>query len=72
MPKSKKDRPSSTAGRTKGGNCQKSIIKTQYCRDSKFFKTDPLNYLKACKIINNEKGNQKSGWIEDYERELKS
>lgn len=65
MPKSRKDRPSSTAGKSKGSNCQKSILKTQHSKDSKMYKTDPINYAKVCHLVNQEKGNLANGspWI---------
>lgn len=42
---------SSTAGILKGDNCKKSPLKIRYARDSRFYKTDPLNYLAACAEI---------------------
>lgn len=42
---------SSTAGKMKGANCQKSIIKTQYCKDTRFYKKDPINYAKTCAVV---------------------
>lgn len=65
MPKSRKDRPSSTPGKVKGQNCQKSETKTRYSRDSRWYRTDPENYRKACAVINQEKGNSKSVWVGD-------
>lgn len=62
MPKSRKERPSSTPGKTKGGNCQKSENKTRYTRDTRWYRTDPKNYAKVCELINSEKGNLKSAW----------
>lgn len=58
MPKSRKLRPSSTPGRTKGDNCQRSQIKNQYSKDTKFYKKDPANYAAACAIIDEMKGNR--------------
>lgn len=52
MPKSKKLRPSSTPGKAKGDNCKKSVLKTRMAKDSKFYKTDPSNYMKAIQEIN--------------------
>lgn len=69
MPKSDKSRPSSTAGRSKGENCQRSQIKTLYAKDARFYKKHPANYMQACKLINKQKGNQKSGWIEEAEKD---
>lgn len=67
MPKSKKERPSSTPGRTKGSNCQKSQLKNQYAKDSRFYKNDPVNYAKVCHLVNQEKGNLSNGspWIKE-------
>ena len=65
--KSKKTGGSSTPGKSKGSNCQKSIIKTQAAKDNRFYKTDPVNYAKACHLINQEKGNMSNGspWIKE-------
>lgn len=60
MPKSRKLRPSSTPGRTKGPNCQRSQIKNLYAKDSKFYKKDPENYAAACAVIDSMKGNRLS------------
>lgn len=67
MPRSRKERPSSTAGRSKGSNCQRSILKTQYAKDCRFYKNDPKNYAKICDIVNQEKGNLANGspWIKE-------
>lgn len=51
MPKSRKLRPSSTPGRAKHANCQKNDIKTRYCKDTKWYKKDVENYIKACKYV---------------------
>jgi hypothetical protein len=64
MPKSRKLRPSSTPGRSKNENCQKSQTKNKYAKDTRWYKKDVINYAKACEHINNQKGNQKSGWID--------
>lgn len=68
MPKSRKLRPSSTPGKTKGENCQRSVTKNQYAKDSKWYKKDVANYMVACELINSQKGNQKSGWIEEAKK----
>jgi hypothetical protein len=65
MPRAKKDRGSSTPGKSKGFNCQRSQMKTQYAKDAKWYKKDVDNYMNACLIINAQKGNLKSGWIEE-------
>lgn len=69
MPKSRKNRPSSTPGKSKNSNCQKSQLKNQYVHDNRWYKKDIANYVKACKHINDQKGNSKSGWIDEYEKE---
>lgn len=69
MPKSRKQRPSSTPGKSKGFNCQRSELKTKYAKDSKWFKKDVANYMVACEIINAQKGNLKSGWIEEAKKQ---
>ena len=68
MPKSRKERPSSTPGRQKNENCQKSQLKNQYSKDTRWHKKDILNYIKACEHINSQKGNSKSGWIEELKK----
>lgn len=65
MPKSRKTRPSSTPGKSKNQNCQKSQLKNQYCTDSKWYKKDVVNYAKACQHINSYKGNSQSAWIKE-------
>jgi hypothetical protein len=65
MPKSRKERPSSTPGRQKNDNCQKSQTKNKYCNDTRWYKKDVENYRKACLLINSMKGNQKSAWAEE-------
>lgn len=49
--KGKAFKGSSTAGRMKGANCHKSQTKTQYCKDTRFYRNDPSNYEKICKQI---------------------
>lgn len=58
MPKSRKQRPSSTNGRTKGENCQRSQIKNLYAKDPRFYKKDPENYATACALVDSMKGNR--------------
>lgn len=48
MPKSRKLRPSSTPGISKGMNCKKTQLKMRLAKDTRFHKTDPLNYANAC------------------------
>lgn len=52
MPKSRKLRPSSTNGKDKAAGCKKSPLKIRMAKDSRFHKTDPLNYTKAIEEIN--------------------
>ena len=49
MPKSKGRHSSSTPGKAKGLNCQKTPLKVQLAKHSRFRKKDPLNYANACK-----------------------
>ena len=59
MPKSKKNngRGSSTAGKAKGANCQKSVLKTWYSKDTKAYRKNPTDWLSACIEVSNMKGN---------------
>ena len=58
MPKSKRERPSSTKGITKGWNCKKTILKTRMAKDSRFYKTGAFDeYDQACREIGQLKGN---------------
>ena len=59
MPKAKKKgkESSSTPGRQKGPNCQKSVLKTWYCKDTKAHKKNRTDWLNACKEVSNMKGN---------------
>lgn len=63
MPKSRKQRPSSTPGKQKQSNCHKSQLKNQYVTDPKWYKKDVVGYAKACQHINNQKGNSQSDWV---------
>ena len=58
MPKSRKERPSSTAGKTKGSNCQKSELKNLHAKDTKLYRTNPKLWKKACDAVDKEKGNR--------------
>lgn len=59
MPKSKKSaKGSSTAGKTKGSNCHRSQSKTRMSLDARWYRTDPIGYAKACKEIDDLKGNR--------------
>lgn len=60
MPKSRKLRPSSTPGRLKGANCQKSEKKNLFVHDTKLHKTNPklwLSVLQEVQDIQKAKGN---------------
>lgn len=63
MPKSKKERPSSTKGIAKGWNCKKTILKTRMAKDQRFYKksmagsTKASIYEQACLEIGTLKGN---------------
>ena len=75
MPKSRKQRPSSTAGRTKSENCQKSQLKNLHSKDTRLYRTNPKLYAAAARVvyvINAKKGTVgKSPWIEDIENQSK-
>lgn len=58
MPKSRKERSSSTPGRTKGSNCQKSDLKNLHANDTKLYKTNPKLWFKCCDAVDSEKGNR--------------
>jgi len=51
MPKSRKLRPSSTPGRTKGSNCHKTVAKNFVTLDTKGYKKDWALWLQGCKEI---------------------
>lgn len=52
-----KKRSSSTAGKMKGSNCQKSVAKTFVAKDTKGMKTDWALWMEGCRQISKEKGN---------------
>ena len=60
MPKANKKRGkgSSTSGKIKGKNCQRSQLKNLYSKDARIYKRDPATYEKACMEIASMKGNQ--------------
>jgi len=68
MPRASKTRGSSTPGRQKNSNCQKSQLKNQYCKDARWYKKDPVNYAKAAEHINSYKGNLQSAWTKEIIR----
>lgn len=49
--KKARGRGSETAGIKKGMNCQKTPRKVAYAKYSRFYKTDPTNYNKACQEV---------------------
>lgn len=57
MPKSRRLRPSSTPGRQKNSNCQKSVAKNFVTLDTKGYKKDPNLWLQGCIEISDMKGN---------------
>lgn len=69
MPKSRKTRPSSTAGRLKNANCQKSVLKNLHAKDARAYRTMPMTYAAAAREIysvNAAKGGiGKSPWIDE-------
>lgn len=69
MPKSRKTRPSSTPGKVKGENCHRSQTKNQYSKDPRWYRKDIANYMVACELVNSQKGNLKSGWIEEAKKQ---
>ncbi len=42
---------SSTPGKSKGANCQKSELKTQFAKDSRMYRTDPKKFAQAEEIV---------------------
>lgn len=69
MPKSRKLRPSSTSGRQKNANCQKSVAKNFVVNDTKGYKKDPALWLQGCKEISAMKGNFPTQEILELRRE---
>jgi len=68
MPKKNKlGRGSSTPGKLKGSNCQKSQLKNLHAKDSRLYPTNPFLYTKAAQPINKEKGNLINGspWVNE-------
>lgn len=54
---SSKKPSSSTPGRQKGSNCQKSVAKNFVTKDTKGYKKDANLWLQGCKEISGMKGN---------------
>lgn len=48
----KKGHASSTPGKLKGANCQKTPLKRMYANDSRLHKTNPKLFLAACDEVN--------------------
>ena len=48
---SEKKKSSSTAGKEKGANCQKSDLKVQFCKDGRMHKTNPKKFAQVEKIV---------------------
>jgi hypothetical protein len=57
MPKSRKLRPSSTPGKSKNSNCQKSVAKNYVVLDTKGYRKDIALWIQGCKEISAMKGN---------------
>lgn len=55
--RSNKKGSSSTPGKQKGQNCQRSISKNFVTKDTKGWKKDPNLWLQGCKEISSMKGN---------------
>lgn len=53
MPKSRKLRPSSTPGKSKGENCQRSQLKNLYSKDSRLHRTNPKLWRAAVMEVQN-------------------
>lgn len=66
MPKSRKQRPSSTPERSKGSNCQKSVLKTWYAKDTRAYKKNRADWLLACIEVSNQKGNLPTQEVIDH------
>lgn len=73
MPKSRKQRPSSTAGKVKSDNCHRSQLKNLHSKDPRLYRTNPALYAAAARVIytvNAKKGStHKSPWIEEIENQ---
>jgi hypothetical protein len=63
----KSTKGSSTPGRQKGSNCQKSQLKNLHSKDSRLYRTNPFLYAKAAQAVNKEKGNMINGspWVNE-------
>jgi hypothetical protein len=55
--KQKQLRGSSTPGKSKGQNCQRSQLKNLFAYDTKLHKTNPKLHLRACEEVSKQKGN---------------
>lgn len=67
MGKAKNTKGSSTPGRSKGSNCQKSQLKNLHAKDSRLYRTNPFLYAKTAQAVNKEKGNLINGspWVNE-------
>lgn len=67
MAKKEKSKGSSTAGKVKGSNCQKSQLKNMHAKDTRLYKTNPFLYAKTAQAVNKEKGNLLNGsaWVNE-------
>ena len=62
-------RSSSTAGKMKGSNCQKSVAKTFVARDTKGAKKNWALWMQGCIEISKEKGNLPTQEVIEMRRE---
>lgn len=58
MPKSRRERPSSTSGRLKGQNCHKTELKNLHSKHTKLHRQNPKMWNKCCDAVDKEKGNR--------------
>ena len=56
MPKQRNRASSSTPGKAKGINCQKSVAKNFYSKDTKAHKKSSVLYLQACREVSQING----------------
>ena len=56
--KNRQQHSSSTAGKMKDQNCQRSQMKNLYCKDSRLYRTNPTLYAKAVAEVDSMKGNR--------------
>ncbi len=60
MPRANKKagRGSSTPGKSKGQNCQRSEKKNLHAKDSRLYRTNPALYAACCLEVDSMKGNR--------------